>query len=124
MPFTTAKPFSNLSMDHESLALRPRPLRGIVIGQQYPRTAAIPGLGHHGLLHDTDYDRWPKDHPKRDRDSLREQGEEEMAYAVTSHQTKWNLPPKTMMNKCLLACNELTGFIIACCLVRPEGIAT
>jgi predicted hydrolase (HD superfamily) len=28
------------------------------------------------------------------------------------------------MDKCLLACDELTGFIIACCLVRPEGIAT
>ena len=29
-----------------------------------------------------------------------------------------------MMDKCLLACDELAGFVIACCLVRPEGIAT
>ena len=29
-----------------------------------------------------------------------------------------------MMDKCLLACDELTGFVIACCLVRPDGIAT
>jgi predicted hydrolase (HD superfamily) len=29
-----------------------------------------------------------------------------------------------MMDKCLLACDELTGFVVACCLVRPEGIAT
>jgi predicted hydrolase (HD superfamily) len=28
------------------------------------------------------------------------------------------------MDKCLLACDELAGFVIACCLVRPEGIAT
>ena len=28
------------------------------------------------------------------------------------------------MDKCLLACDELAGFIIACCLVRPEGVAT
>jgi len=55
---------------------------------------------------------------------LRELGEEEIAYAVAFHQTKWNLPPKMMMDKCLLACDELTGFVIACCLVRPEGIAT
>ena len=77
-----------------------------------------------GLLHDADYDQWPEDHPKRIVDWLREQGEEEMAYAVAFHQTKWNLPPKTMMDKCLPACDELTGFVIACCLVRPEGVAT
>jgi predicted hydrolase (HD superfamily) len=77
-----------------------------------------------GLLHDADYDQWPEDHPKRIVDWLREQGEEEIAYAVAFHQTKWNLPPKTTMDKCLLACDELTGFVIACCLVRPEGIAT
>ena len=29
-----------------------------------------------------------------------------------------------MMDKCLLACDELTGFVIACCLVRPDGIAS
>ncbi len=77
-----------------------------------------------GLLHDADYDQWPEDHPKRIVDWLREQGEEEIAYAVSFHQTKWRLPAKTMMDKALLACDELTGFVIACCLVRPEGIAT
>jgi predicted hydrolase (HD superfamily) len=28
------------------------------------------------------------------------------------------------MDKALLACDELVGFLIACCLVRPDGIAT
>jgi predicted hydrolase (HD superfamily) len=56
-------------------------------------------------------------------DWLREQGEEAMAYAVSFHQTRWGLPAKSMMDKSLLACDELTGFIMACCLVRPEGIA-
>jgi predicted hydrolase (HD superfamily) len=77
-----------------------------------------------GLIHDADYDQWPEDHPRRIVDWLREQGEEEIAYAVSFHQTAWGLPPKTMMDKGLLACDELTGFVIACCLVRPEGIAT
>jgi predicted hydrolase (HD superfamily) len=77
-----------------------------------------------GLLHDADYDQWPEEHPKRIVEWLREQGEEEIAHAVSFHQTAWNLPPKTMMDKCLLACDELTGFVIACCLVRPDGIAS
>jgi len=77
-----------------------------------------------GLLHDADYDQWPDEHPRRIVGWLREQGEEESAYAVSFHQTKWNLPPKTMMDKALLACDELAGFVVACCLVRPEGIAT
>ena len=76
-----------------------------------------------GLLHDADYDQWPEEHPKRIVDWLR-QHDEDIAYAVSFHQTAWNLPPKTQMDKCLLACDELTGFVIACCLVRPEGIAT
>jgi len=77
-----------------------------------------------GLLHDADYERWPEEHPKRIVDWLREQGDEEIAYAVSFHQTKWGLPPKTPMDKALLACDELAGFIIACCLVRPDGIAS
>jgi predicted hydrolase (HD superfamily) len=77
-----------------------------------------------GLIHDADYDQWPADHPRRIVDWLREQGEEEIAYAVSFHQTAWNLPPKGPMDKALLACDELTGFIVACCLVRPDGIAS
>lgn len=68
--------------------------------------------GTTGLLHDADYDQWPEEHPKRIVDWLREQGEEDIAYAVSFHQTKWGLPPKSPMDKALLACDELTGFII------------
>jgi predicted hydrolase (HD superfamily) len=77
-----------------------------------------------GLLHDADYEQWPDEHPRRIVDWLREQGQEEMAYAVSFHMTRWNLPPKGQLDKCLLACDELAGFVVACCLVRPEGIAT
>jgi len=91
---------------------------------KYDDSADPETWGITGLLHDADYDQWPEEHPKRIVDWLRQQGEEEMAYAVSFHQTKWNLPPKTMMDKCLLACDELAGFVIACCLVRPDGIAS
>jgi predicted hydrolase (HD superfamily) len=77
-----------------------------------------------GLLHDADYEQWPDEHPKRIVEWLRVQNEEEIAYAVSFHQTAWGLLPKTIMDKCLLACDELAGFVIACCLVRPEGIAS
>jgi predicted hydrolase (HD superfamily) len=91
---------------------------------KYGRQTDADLWGLTGLLHDADYDRWPEEHPQRIVDWLRQQGEEEMAYAVAFHQTKWGLPPKVMLDKALLACDELAGFIVACCLVRPEGIAT
>ena len=47
-----------------------------------------------------------------------------MAYAVSTHNTHLGVPHKSTMDKALLAADELTGFIIACCLVRPEGIRT
>jgi predicted hydrolase (HD superfamily) len=77
-----------------------------------------------GLLHDADYEQWPEDHPKRTIAWLRDRGEEEIAHAVSAHYTRWNVPYDTMLDKCILACDELTGFVIAACLVRPDGIET
>ncbi len=77
-----------------------------------------------GLLHDADYDRWPEEHPQRIVAWLREKGEEEIARAISVHYTKWGIPPETALEKALLACDELTGFVVACCLVRPDGIAS
>jgi len=77
-----------------------------------------------GMLHDADYEKWPEDHPNRIVAWLRERGEEDLAYAISGHYTKWNVPLISMMDKALLACDELTGFIVACCLVRPEGVST
>jgi predicted hydrolase (HD superfamily) len=77
-----------------------------------------------GLLHDADYERWPEDHPHRIVSWLRERGEDELAHAVSAHYTRWNVPYQSLLDKCLLACDELTGFVIASCLVRPDGIST
>ncbi len=77
-----------------------------------------------GLLHDADYEQWPEDHPKRIVAWLRERGEEELAYAISAHYTKWNVPHKSQLDRSLLACDELTGFVVASCLVRPEGVST
>ena len=77
-----------------------------------------------GMLHDADYEQWPEEHPNRTVAWLREMGEEEIAHAVSAHYTKWGVPYETQLDKALLACDELTGLIIAACLVRPEGVAT
>jgi predicted hydrolase (HD superfamily) len=77
-----------------------------------------------GLLHDADYERWPEEHPKRIVAWLEERGEAEVAHAVSAHFTQWGVPYESMLDKALLACDELTGFIGACCHVRPGGLAT
>ena len=77
-----------------------------------------------GMLHDADYERWPEEHPARIVAWLRERGEERVAHAVSAHYTKWGVRYDSTLDKALLACDELTGFIVACCLVRPEGVST
>jgi predicted hydrolase (HD superfamily) len=77
-----------------------------------------------GMLHDADYEAWPDEHPNRIVKLLQDMGEEKIAHAISAHYTHWNVPYNTILDKALLACDELTGFIIACCHVRPEGIST
>ncbi|MCX8490418.1 MAG: HD domain-containing protein [Cyclobacteriaceae bacterium] len=76
-----------------------------------------------GLLHDADYEAFPEKHPQIIVDKLKALGETEIAHAISAHYTKWNVPYETMLDKALLACDELTGFIVACAQVRPDGIA-
>lgn len=75
-----------------------------------------------GLLHDADYDRWPEEHPRRIVAWLIERGEPEIAQAVVAHFDPSEVPELTALDKALLACDELTGFVMACSLVRPDGI--
>lgn len=77
-----------------------------------------------GMLHDADYEKYPDEHPNRIVGQLREMGEEKIAHAISAHYTKWNVPYETTLDKALLACDELTGFVVACCQVRPDGIET
>jgi predicted hydrolase (HD superfamily) len=77
-----------------------------------------------GLLHDADYEVYPEEHPKIIVEKLRELGEEKIAHAISAHYTKWGVSYDTLLDKALLACDELTGFIVACCQVRPDGISS
>jgi predicted hydrolase (HD superfamily) len=77
-----------------------------------------------GLLHDADYEAYPDQHPNVIVKKLRDEGEEKIAHAISAHYTKWNVSYDTMLDKALLASDEITGFIVACCHVRSDGIAT
>jgi len=77
-----------------------------------------------GLLHDADYEKHPEVHPALIVQKMRDMGEEAIAHAISAHYTKWNVAYETQLDKALLACDELTGFIVACCQVRPDGITS
>jgi len=77
-----------------------------------------------GLLHDADYEVYPEKHPNVIVDKLKELGEVKIAHAISAHYTKWNVDYESRLDKALLASDELTGFIVACCQVRPDGITS
>ncbi|MGC4022081.1 MAG: HD domain-containing protein [Cyclobacteriaceae bacterium] len=77
-----------------------------------------------GLLHDADYEAFPEKHPNVIVEKLNSIGEKEIAHAISAHYTHWNVPYDSLMDKALLACDEITGFIVACAQVRPEGISS
>ena len=78
-------------------------------------------FGLAGLLHDADYDQWPQEHPQRIVAWLRARGDEDLAHAISAHYTKWGVSYDTLLDKALLASDEITGFVMACALVRPTG---
>jgi predicted hydrolase (HD superfamily) len=84
----------------------------------------VEAWGIAGMLHDADYEAWPDEHPHRIVAWLRERGEGAIAHAVSAHYTRWGVPYDSRLDRALLACDEPTGFVMACCLVRPDGIAS
>ncbi|MAT54355.1 MAG: metal-dependent phosphohydrolase [Saprospirales bacterium] len=75
-----------------------------------------------GLLHDADYEKYPDQHPGVIVKKLEEMGEAEIAHAIAGHYTKWNVPRNSLLDKCIVAADELTGFIIAAALIRPTRL--
>src|SRR5215204_4128383 len=79
-----------------------------------------------GLLHDLDYERYPDletGHPRMALKELEKQGfSPEFVRAVASHADFLGVPRETLMEKTLYAVDELSGFVMACAYVRPEGI--
>jgi putative nucleotidyltransferase with HDIG domain len=79
-----------------------------------------------GMMHDFDYEVYPNppDHPVKGSEILREHGySEEIRRAILGHANYTGVPRDTVLAKALYACDELTGFIVACSLVRPAGLS-
>jgi putative nucleotidyltransferase with HDIG domain len=79
-----------------------------------------------GMLHDLDYERYPDletGHPRMALEELRRQGfSDEFVRAVASHADFLEVSRDSLMEKALYAVDELSGFVMACAYVRPEGI--
>jgi putative nucleotidyltransferase with HDIG domain len=80
-----------------------------------------------GLLHDLDYERHPDmddqqdGHPRTELRLFRERGyPPELIHAVEAHATFLGAPRTSRLDKALLACDEITGLILACAYVRPD----
>ena len=81
-----------------------------------------------GLLHDFDYERYPNaqhsatdEHPAEGVRILGSQGlPDTMQRAILGHATYTGVPRDTLMARALFAADELSGFLVACAMVRPN----
>jgi putative nucleotidyltransferase with HDIG domain len=75
------------------------------------------------LLHDFDWEIHPEapDHPMKGEPILKERGvSEEIRRAILSHANYSGVPRESALEKTLFACDELSGFITAVALVKPN----
>lgn len=74
-----------------------------------------------GLLHDVDFEEYPEQHPIPGLDILKDAGfDDEFVNAVEGHAAEKIDLRDTKLAKTLFAVDELSGFVIACVLVRPN----
>lgn len=77
-----------------------------------------------GLLHDLDWEKYPEKHPhKAVNDILPEKGYgEDIIKAIEAHAPeRTGREPETELERYLFACDELSGFMNAVSLMRPNG---
>src|SRR3954464_12539481 len=79
-----------------------------------------------GLVHDLDYERYPDldtGHPRPALAELSGRGSPQgVVDAVAGHADFMGVPRETRLAKTLYGVDELSGFVVACALVRPTGL--
>jgi putative nucleotidyltransferase with HDIG domain len=78
-----------------------------------------------GLLHDMDYEKHPTpaEHPMVGVRELERRGyPEDVLHAIKGHADYLDVPRDTLMSRTLYAVDELSGFIVAVALMRPDGL--
>lgn len=78
-----------------------------------------------GLLHDFDYEMHPRapHHPLKGAEILAARGlPPDVVYAILAHADYSGMPRVSLLDRALYACDELTGFVHACALVRPGKV--
>lgn len=76
-----------------------------------------------GLLHDIDFEMYPDAHCIKAAELLKDGGAgDDIIHSVCSHgySITVDIKPEHEMEKVLFACDELTGLIWACALMRPS----
>ena len=77
-----------------------------------------------GLLHDFDYEKYPteEEHPSKGSEILKEKGyPKDIITAILGHGNHTGVARETLMAKTLFAVDELSGFVVAVALVRPDN---
>jgi putative nucleotidyltransferase with HDIG domain len=111
-------------VDNEALRTHMLAVEGAVRHYARLRGADEELWGLAALLHDLDWEKHPDEHPKVAVAHLREAGyPDEALQAILSHAPqRTGVEPESELDKVLFACDELSGLVFACCLVRPSGI--
>ena len=75
-----------------------------------------------GMLHDFDYEMHPQapHHPMKGAEILLARGAApEVVHAVLAHADYSGFPRVSLLDRCLYACDELSGFVTACASCGP-----
>lgn len=78
-----------------------------------------------GLLHDADWEKYPDDHCRIIIEELERRNiDPEIIHCIASHGPRYfGVEPVTNMDKMIYSFDELSGFVHAYSLMRPEGYA-